>query len=155
MTAWLVRSSEHNGRTAMWRVGCRLRAGMTVFALAFASPAAAQAPDAALAYTQVADPAQEADARALMETLRCLVCQGQSIADSDAAMAGDMRALVRQRIAGGERPAQVRKWLVARYGDYVTYDPPWSAATVPLWLAPLVLLALGAWLARGAFRRRQ
>ena len=128
---------------------------MTGVLLALAAPLAAQTPNAALAYTQLPDPAQEADARALMETLRCLVCQGQSIADSDADMAAEMRALVRQRIAGGERPRQVRDWLIARYGDYVSYDPPLSAATVPLWLAPLVLLAVGAWLARGAFRRRQ
>lgn len=117
-------------------------------------PAGAQTSNAALAYTQLRDPAQEAQARALMETLRCLVCQGQSIADSDADMAGEMRALVRQRIAAGETPRAVRDWLIARYGDYVSYDPPLGAATVPLWLAPLVLLAIGAWLARGAFRRR-
>ncbi len=67
-----------------------------------------------------------------METLRCLVCQGQSIADSDAEMAGDMRSLVRQRIAAGESPAQVRAWLIERYGDYVTYDPPLSWITCAL-----------------------
>jgi cytochrome c-type biogenesis protein CcmH len=111
-------------------------------------------PPADLAYTQLADPAQEAKAKALMDTLRCLVCQGQSIADSDADMAGDMRALVRQRIAAGEDPGQVRKWLVERYGDYVTYDPPLSWATAPLWLTPLVLLGLGVLLARRVFARR-
>jgi cytochrome c-type biogenesis protein CcmH len=100
------------------------------------------------------DPDQERQARALMETLRCVVCQGQSIADSDADMAGEMRALVRQRIARGEAPEAVRSWLIARYGDYVSYAPPLRAATLPLWLAPLVLLALGAWLARATFRRR-
>lgn len=115
---------------------------------------AAQRPPAALAYTQLRDPAKEAEARALMETLRCLVCQGQSIADSDADMAGDMRALVRQRIAGGERPDQVREWLIARYGDYVTFDPPVGGKTWPLWLAPIVLLGLGALIARASFRRR-
>lgn len=105
--------------------------------------------------TQLPDGRQEAAARGLMETLRCLVCQGQSIADSDAPMAGDMRALVRQRIAAGEEPAAVRDWLVERYGAYVTYDPPLGAATWPLWLAPLLLLGLGAWLARGSFRRKE
>ena len=59
-----------------------------------------------------------------------------------------------ERIARGERPAAVRTWLIDRYGDYVTYDPPLSGATVALWLAPLVLLALGAWVARGSFKRR-
>lgn len=90
-----------------------------------------------------------------METIRCVVCQGQSVADSDADMAGDMRALIRQRIAAGEKPRAIREWLIARYGDYITYDPPLSGATLPLWLAPILLLALGAWVARGSFRRRK
>ena len=90
-----------------------------------------------------------------METLRCLVCQGQAITDSDAEMAGDMRALVRQRIARGEQPEAIRNWLIGRYGDYVTYDPPLSAATWPLWAAPLLLLAIGALIARGSFKRRR
>lgn len=111
-------------------------------------------PPQPLANTALADPAKEAAAKALMETLRCVVCQGQSIADSDADMAGSMRALVRRRIDAGESPASVRAWLIARYGDYISYDPPLSGLTWPLWLAPLVLLALGAWLARGSFRRR-
>ena len=111
-------------------------------------------PPAALANTQLRDPAQEAQARALMETLRCVVCQGQSIADSDASMAGDMRALVRSRIAAGETPDAIRAWLIERYGDYVTYDPPFGAATWPLWLAPIALLALGAMIARSSFKRR-
>lgn len=126
-----------------------------VLALALiAAPVMAQRPPAALAYTQLPDPAQEAEARALMATLRCLVCQGQSIADSDADMAGDMRALVRQRIAGGERPDEVRQWLIARYGDYVTFDPPVGGSTWPLWVAPIVLLGLGVLVARASFRRR-
>jgi cytochrome c-type biogenesis protein CcmH len=112
-------------------------------------------PPAALANTQLRDPAQEAQARALMATLRCLVCQGQSIADSDASMAGDMRALVRSRIAAGETPGAIRTWLIARYGDYVSYDPPLGAATWPLWLAPIALLVLGAAIARSSFRRRR
>lgn len=107
-----------------------------------------------LAYTQLPDAAQEGRAKALMETLRCVVCQGQSIADSDADMAGSMRALVRRRVAAGEAPDAIRAWLIARYGDYISYDPPLSALTGPLWLAPVALLGLGAWLARGSFRRR-
>ncbi|WP_375404285.1 cytochrome c-type biogenesis protein [uncultured Sphingomonas sp.] len=106
------------------------------------------------ANVQLADPAREAEARELMGTLRCLVCQGQSIADSDADMAGDMRSLVRERIAAGQDGAAVRGWLIARYGDYVTYDPPFSLVSAPLWIAPLLLLGLGGWLARGSFRRR-
>ncbi|WP_294196354.1 cytochrome c-type biogenesis protein [uncultured Sphingomonas sp.] len=127
---------------------------LAAVALLLAAPIAAQTALPRLAYTQLRDPDQEKQARALMETLRCVVCQGQSIADSDADMAGEMRALVRSRIARGEAPEAVRAWLIARYGDYVSYAPPLRAATLPLWLAPLLLLALGAWLARATFRRR-
>ncbi|WP_448501891.1 cytochrome c-type biogenesis protein [Sphingomonas sp.] len=116
--------------------------------------AQSNAPQAEMAWKQLADPAREAEARALMEELRCIVCQGQSIADSDAEMAGDMRALVRERIAAGESAADVRQWLIARYGDYVTYDPPMSVATAPLWIAPLLLLVVGVGLAMRTFRRR-
>lgn len=125
--------------------------------LAIAGPALADSrlPPARLADTQLPDPKQEAEAQTLMLTLRCLVCQGQSIADSNAEMAGDMRALVRRQIAQGRTPLQVRDWLVARYGDYVTYDPPLSAATLPLWIAPIALVAIGLWLARGSFKTRR
>ena len=134
------------------------RAGGEVVAalLLCIAPAAAQpvTPPARYANVQLADAAKEASARALMETLRCLVCQGQSIADSDADMAADMRALVRERIERGEKPASIRDWLIARYGDYVTYDPPLSGLTWPLWLAPILLLGVGGWIARSSFRRR-
>jgi cytochrome c-type biogenesis protein CcmH len=133
------------------------RVGFAALALLLAAPALAQSdlPPAPLAYNQLPDPAKEAEAKALMNTLRCLVCQGQSIADSDAEMAGDMRALVRQRIDRGEKPEAIRAWLVERYGSYVSYDPPLDAATLPLWIAPLVLLAVGVLLARGSIRRRR
>ncbi len=129
---------------------------LAIFTLLLASAAGGQtvAP-AALADTQLANPAQEASAKALMETLRCVVCQGQSIADSDATMAGDMRALVRQRIRAGETPGAVKAWLIERYGTYITYDPPLDAVTWPLWAAPVVLIAIGGWIARGSFRRRR
>lgn len=129
------------------------RLAMALALATAALPAAAQTPQAALAHTQLRDPAQERAARRLMEELRCLVCQGQSIADSDADMAGEMRALVRQRIAAGERPDKVRDWLVARYGAYVSFAPPLARSTALLWLAPLLLLGAGALLARGVFRR--
>lgn len=123
--------------------------------LLLAPPTSAQnRPPAEYANVQLPDPAKEAEATALMATLRCLVCQGQAIIDSDADMAGDMRSLVRQRIAAGESANEVRDWLIARYGDYVTYDPPVSPVTLPLWLAPVVLLAFGVWIARASFRRR-
>lgn len=120
------------------------------------TPAAAESglPPAPYADTQLADPRQEAAATALMQSLRCLVCQGQSIADSQAEMAGDMRALVRTRIAEGDTPDAIRGWLIARYGDRVSYQPPVSPMTWPLWVAPLLFLAAGAWIARERFRRR-
>ncbi|APX66876.1 cytochrome c-type biogenesis protein [Sphingomonas sp. gentR] len=105
--------------------------------------------------TQLPDRQAEAQARALMGELRCVVCQGQSIADSDADMAADMRALVRQRIARGESPEAIRAWLIERYGDYVSYDPPLSGATALLWATPILLLAVGAWIARSSFRKRR
>ena len=110
-----------------------------------AAPLAAQGdlPPAPYAYQQLEDPAQEAEARELMHNLRCLTCQGQSIADSDAAMAGDMRHQVRSRIAAGERPDEVRDWLVSRYGDYISYEPELGSTTWPLFAVPVVLLLLG------------
>lgn len=108
-------------------------------------------PPAPWAYRQLPDPAQEAKAKALMETLRCLVCQSQSIADSDASIAGDMRSQVRERIAAGEDPEAIRAWLIQRYGDYVSYEPRVSAATWPLFAAPLLLIALAAFLLRKRF----
>jgi cytochrome c-type biogenesis protein CcmH len=106
-----------------------------------------------LSYTQLPDAKEEAEAQALMQTIRCVVCQSQSIADSDADLAGDMRALVRQKIAAGEKPEAIRAWMVARYGRWVSYQPPVDPVTWPLWAAPLALLAVGWLLARTAFRR--
>lgn len=105
--------------------------------------------------TQLPNPAQEAKAKALMETLRCLVCQGQAISDSNAELAGDMRSLVRQRIAAGETPEAVRAYLVRRYGDWVSYSPPLERTTWLLWAAPALLLLIGAGLAAGSLRRRK
>lgn len=101
-------------------------------------------PPAPYAYRQLEDPAQEARAQALMETLRCLKCQSQSIADSDASMAGDMRHQVRTRIAAGEDPEAIRQWLIDRYGDYVSYAPRVTASTWPLFAVPLLLLLIAA-----------
>jgi cytochrome c-type biogenesis protein CcmH len=108
---------------------------------------------APLANVQLTDVRQEQKARALMETIRCLVCQGQSIADSDAEMAGDMRSLIRERIQKGERPEAIRSWLIQRYGDWVTYEPPLSVTTIFLWGLPVLLLMLGGGLALGRIRR--
>jgi cytochrome c-type biogenesis protein CcmH len=112
-------------------------------------------PAAKWANEQLPDAGQEAKARDLMLTIRCIVCQGQSIADSDAELAGDMRSLVRTRIAQGETPDQIKQWLIDRYGAFITYEPPLAPITWPLWLAPLLLLAVGVVLARGRFRKRR
>lgn len=110
--------------------------------ISLAMPASAQdtGPPAPYAYTQLEDASDEARALELMETLRCLTCQSQSIADSDAPMAGDMRHQVRVRIAAGEEPDAIRAWLTDRYGDYVSYSPEVSASTWPLFAIPAVLL---------------
>ena len=112
-------------------------------------------PPAYWANRQLPDGAQEAQAEQLMEELRCLVCQGQSIADSDAELAGDMRDLVRRRIAAGEKPAAIRSWLVQRYGSWISYKPTAEPAAWPLWLAPLALLLAGAILIRRRIRLRK
>ena len=104
---------------------------------------------------QLPDPAQEAKAQALMEQIRCLVCQGQSIADSDAELAGDMRDLVRRRIAAGQKPDAIRDWLIQRYGTWISYKPTDEPAAWPLWLAPFALLIVGAWVLRRRIRMRK
>ena len=127
-----------------------------IFALFLAQPAIADSnmPPAYWANRQLPDPNEEAKAQALMSELRCLVCQGQSIGDSDAELAGDMRDLVRRRIAAGEKPSAIRAWLVQRYGTWISYKPTDEPAAWPLWLAPLALLLIGAWLIRRRVRLR-
>jgi cytochrome c-type biogenesis protein CcmH len=131
-------------------------AWLVALALAVASPALADSslPPAYWANRQLPDARQEARAKALMEELRCLVCQGQSIADSDAEIAGDMRDLVRRRVAAGERPSAIRGWLVERYGHWVSYRPPTAPVAWPLWLAPILLLGAGALLVVRRLRLR-
>ncbi len=123
-----------------------MRGILLALACVFAAPLVAQdsMPPAPYAYTQLDDPALEAKATELMQTLRCLKCQSQSIADSDAPMAGDMRHQVRTRIAAGEEPEAIRAWLVERYGDYVSYAPVVSETTWPLFAVPLILLLVAA-----------
>ena len=124
--------------------------------LAVAQPAFAQdsMPPAPYAYQELADPEQEAQAMELMLTIRCLTCQSQSIADSDAQMAGDMRHLVRTRIAAGETPDEVRAWLVERYGDYISYEPKVSSTTWPLFVIPVLLLLVAFAILRGRLGKK-
>ncbi len=121
-----------------------IRALLLAFAALLAWPIAAQdkLPPAPYAYRQLADPAQEAKAHALMQTLRCLQCQGQSIADSDAPIAGDMRHQVRVRIEAGEEPEAIRQQLIDSYGDYVSYAPVVNKLTWPLFAIPVLLLVV-------------
>jgi cytochrome c-type biogenesis protein CcmH len=100
------------------------------------------------------DPALEARARAISRELRCLVCQNQSIDDSNADLAHDLRMIVRERISAGDSDAQVKAYLVARYGDFVLLDPPFEAKTLFLWLGPALVLLLGAGGIYAAVRRR-
>lgn len=135
-----------------------MRRILAALMLALAGPALADSnmPAAYWANRQLPDPKAEARAEALMQELRCLVCQGQSIADSDAELAADMRDLVRRRIAAGEEPSEIRAWLIERYGTWISYRPTAEPATWPLWLAPLLLIGIGGLLAwrRIAHRKR-
>jgi cytochrome c-type biogenesis protein CcmH len=90
----------------------------------------------------LADPALEARARAIGQNLRCLVCQNQSIDDSDAELAHDLRMLVRERLKAGDSDDQVMQYVVNRYGDYVLLKPPFKSTTFFLWLGPAVILLL-------------
>jgi len=120
-------------------------------ALAFltASPVGAVQPDEFLK-----DPALEARARELGKDLRCLVCQNQSIDDSDADLARDLRVLLRQRLVAGDTDLQAKQFIVDRYGDYVLLNPPFKAGTIALWVGPGVFLLLALLGATLYLRRR-
>jgi len=121
--------------------------------LGLAGPALAQEPPAT-PDRPLANAEQEARAQALFEDIRCVVCQHESIADSPAGVASDMRRWVRDRIAEGQTDAEVRDGLVARYGDYVLFTPPVRPGTLLLWGLPLVLVLAGAGVLVWSVRRR-
>ena len=126
-----------------------MRRIVALFALLFTLPALAVEPSEVLA-----DPALEARAREIGQALRCVVCQNQSIDDSAAEVAHDMRVAVRARLSAGDSDRAVMGYMVARYGDYVLLEPPFKARTLVLWLgAPLVLLVAGLALVLAARRR--
>ena len=101
------------------------------------------------------DPALEARARAISQEIRCLVCQNQSIDDSNADLAHDLRLIVRERLTAGDSDRQVKDYLVARYGDFVLLDPPVKTKTIVLWAGPAILLLLGIAIIASAARRRR
>lgn len=96
---------------------------------------------------KLANPALEARAEALQKELRCLVCQGQSLDESNAPLAADLRRLIRSHIAAGESDADVKRYLVARYGDFILMKPPLQSDTYVLWFGPALVLLVGAGIA--------
>jgi cytochrome c-type biogenesis protein CcmH len=126
-----------------------IRAIALCLLLSSGTPALAVQPDEVLP-----DPALEARARVLSQELRCLVCQNQSIDDSDAQLARDLRIILRERLKAGDSDRQVLDFLVARYGEFVLLRPPLRWHTLLLWAAPPLLLAVGALAIFAAGRRR-
>ena len=130
----------------------RMRRGLIllsfVLALIAAPIAHAVQPDEIMS-----DPAKEARARDLSRELRCMVCQNQSIDDSEAPLARDIRVLIRERIGKGESNDTVRAYLVSRYGDFILLKPPFKPETLLLWLSPVLTLGLGVAAALYARRR--
>jgi cytochrome c-type biogenesis protein CcmH len=123
-----------------------MRRGLTALALAVAMASTALAVQPG---EELADPAQEARARSLSREIRCLVCQNQSIDESEADLARDLRLILRERIAAGDSDAEVKEFLVQRYGDFVLLDPPVKTKTFLLWFGPAIILLLAftaAWL---------
>jgi len=126
---------------------------------AFAAVGMVTLPDLAAAQdikpdVPLTDPALEARARKLMKDVRCVVCQAQSIDESDAGIASDMRQLIRSEIAAGKSDDEILTYLSDRYGDFVLFKPPFKASTALLWAGPFLLLALGAVIILVFFRKR-
>lgn len=119
--------------------------------LALAAPASLRAAEAA---PSADNPELEARVQRVAEDLRCLVCQNQTIADSNAELAKDLRREVREMLARGNSEREVRAFMVARYGDFILYRPPLQASTLLLWAGPFVLLAAALWIHRRIVRSR-
>lgn len=137
----------------MVRSAARSAAGIAALVILLLSAPVVSAPAWAISDPRemLADPQQEARAEAVGSQLRCLVCQNESIEDSGAPLAHDLRAIVRQRVTAGDTDAQIMAWMVARYGNFVRLRPPLSMATLLLWGTPVLALLVGAgaaWLGR-------
>ncbi|MBT9289099.1 cytochrome c-type biogenesis protein [Prosthecodimorpha staleyi] len=141
---------DRSGRRA-GRVVAGIAAGVWLGLALLVVPAAAVQPDEILK-----DPVLEKRARAISADLRCMVCQNQSIDDSDAPLAKDLRVLVRERLVAGDSNAAVKDFLVARYGQFVLLNPRFEWETALLWVTPFAVLGIGAGvLVVGALRRRR
>lgn len=108
-----------------------------------------------IAFAQSTDPALDSRLKTLEEELRCLVCQNQSLADSDAELAHDLRAEVYEMIQAGKSDEEIVEFLVARYGDFVLYNPPIKPSTYLIWFGPFALLLLAGFLLQRAVRRQK
>ena len=134
-----------------------LRAGLAALWVVWAGAAAAQGPvsaSAAPAASAAADPELEARVLKISAGLRCLVCQNQTIADSNADLAVDLRNQVREMLKRGDTPQQINDYMTARYGDFVLYRPPVKSSTALLWYGPAVLLVLAVLILVWIIRRR-
>ena len=127
-----------------------MRTWLAALLLAIATTAAAQSSEVARP-----DAATESRLKELAQELRCLVCQNQTIADSNAPLAVDLRNQIRTQIGEGRSDDQIRGYMVERYGDFVLYKPPFKATTAILWAAPFVMIALGLLVFVGLVRRRR
>ncbi|MBN8551851.1 MAG: cytochrome c-type biogenesis protein CcmH [Caulobacterales bacterium] len=117
--------------------------------------AAAPLPPAPVEDRPLPNPVLEARAVALQQSLRCVVCQNESIAESGAVLAADLRQVVRERVAAGDSDEEVRAFMVTRYGDFVLLKPPFEPATWLLWLGPMLVLLLGGLAVVAYLRRRR
>lgn len=124
-----------------------MRLAAVLFFLLSSVAMAAPAPDT------MADPAQEARARTLQKELRCLVCQGESLDESTAPLAVDLRHLIREHLRAGETDDQIKQFLVSRYGDFILMKPPFDNATYALWLTPFAVLIAGVGVSIWVVRR--
>jgi len=135
------------------RLGLRMALGWTLALAMTALPAAIAATPPAAALPALS-PADQQRADKLAHGLRCLVCQNQTLADSNAPLAHDMRNLIHAQLAEGRSDAQIMRFFEERYGDFVRYDPPFKPITWLLWLGPFALLALGFWVLVRTLKRR-
>ena len=130
----------------------RIQAVVLALLLAFGL---GQASAGTLAEFTFDDPAQTEDFRILTSELRCLVCQNESLAGSNADLAQDLRKEIYEMMQAGKTKEEIIEFMVARYGDFVLYSPPLKPSTYPLWFGPLLLLAIGAFLLLRTLRRKQ